>query len=163
MEGFAGQAVGNEPDAVRLIGRIQRLYHASHRRDLPPLCALARKVESRHDDDPRAPRGLARLLLRIWRDLEDHMQEEERVLFPSMLSKAAGLDVPLAEMRRHHARHAVRLNRIARLTHGFTPPEGACSDWWALYATAFSFVDDMEEHMRLEDEVLFPRYERRSS
>lgn len=163
MEGFAPQAGGNERDAVHLIGQIQSRYHATHRRDLPRLCALARKVESRHTDDPRTPRGLTELLRQIWRELEDHMQREERILFPSMLRKAAGLDVPLAEIRRHHARHAVRLSRIARLTHGFTPPEGACPDWWALYAMAFSFVDDLEEHMQLEDEILFPRYEQRPS
>lgn len=144
---------------AHLISRIRDGYHASHRRDLPQLCALARKVESRHADDPRMPRGLADLLDGLRRDLEDHMQCEEEVLFPAMLQNAAGLDAPLKEMRRHHAAHAERLDRVARITRGFTPPEGACPSWWALYAMAFSFADDLEEHLQLEDDVLFPSYE----
>jgi regulator of cell morphogenesis and NO signaling len=161
MELSAAQIGDNEEGPAGLISQIQNRYHASHRRDLPRLCTLARKVESRHSDDPRTPHGLADLLLQIWRDLEDHMEREERVLFPSMLQNATGLDVLFKEMRHHHACHAKRLNRIALLTRGFTPPEGACPDWWALCAMAFSFVDDFEEHMQLEDDVLFPRYHRR--
>jgi len=163
MGDFAEQAGGNERDAAHLINHIQRRYHASHRRDLPRICALAHKVERLHANDPQAPYGLADLLQKIWRELEVHMWQEERDLFPSMLRNATGLDAPLVEMRHHHACHAERLNRIARLTRGFTPPEAACTDWWALYAMAFSFVDDLDEHIHLEDEVLFPRYERRPS
>jgi regulator of cell morphogenesis and NO signaling len=120
-------------------------------------------AQSRHADDPRTPHGLADLLHQIKRDLQDHMLHEERDLFPSMLQNAAGLDAPLREMRRHHACHKMRLERIARLTRGFTPPYGACPHWWALYAMTFSFVDDLEEHLQLEDEVLFPRFERRAT
>jgi regulator of cell morphogenesis and NO signaling len=142
---------------------MQGRYRASHRRDLPRLCALARKVENRHADDLGTPRGLADVLHLIWRDLECHMRHEEQVLFPAMLQNGAGLDLSLKEMRRNHAGHAERLARIGRLTHGFTPPEGACPTWWALYAKAFSFVDDLEEHLQLEDDVLFPICEQRPS
>jgi regulator of cell morphogenesis and NO signaling len=154
-----GRGTADGRDTRHLIRRIGR-YHASHRRDLPRLCALARKVEECHADDPRAPLGLADHLEAIRRELEEHMRREERTLFPSMLRNAARLDTPLAEMRGQHSGHAAHLRRIARLTHGFTPPEGACPEWWALYAMAFSFADDLEEHMHLENDVLFPRYER---
>lgn len=160
--GKPGRGSANERDTKHLIRRLGR-YHASHRRNLPRLCALARKVESRHADDPWAPLGLADQLQRIWRDLEEQMRREERTLFPSMLRDAARLDTPLAEMRDAHSCHATNLRRIARLTRGFTPPEGACPDWWALYAMAFSFADDLEEHLQLEDDVLFPRYEHRGA
>jgi regulator of cell morphogenesis and NO signaling len=163
MGSSAEQMICDERDTAHLIRQIQSRYHASHRRDLPRLCALARKVESLHGNDPEAPFGLADLLQEIWSGLEDHMLQQERMLFPSMLQNTAGLDAPLAEMRHHHACHAACLAKIARLTRGFTPPEAACPDWWALYAMVFSFVDDLDEHIHLEDEVLFPRYERRQS
>jgi regulator of cell morphogenesis and NO signaling len=69
----------------------------------------------------------------------------------------------LAESRHEHELQAARLSGVARLTHGFNPPEGACPDWWALCAMTFSFVDDLEEHMRLENDVLFARNEQRLS
>ena len=163
MRTFAGRDDGNEQDAGHLIRQILSRYHSAHRRDLPQLCALARRVESHHAYDPNAPHGLTDLLQRIWSELEGHMRREERFLFPSMLRKAAGLDNSLAETRKQHARQAGRLRQIAWLTHGFTPPEGACPDWWKLYALTFSFVDDLDEHMQLENEVLFPSFELRPS
>jgi regulator of cell morphogenesis and NO signaling len=159
----AGPAVGSDPAVGQLVHYVTSHYHASHRRALPRLCALARKVERHHAGDPNAPHGLGDLLRQIWRELEDHMRREEQTLFPSMLRKAAGLDAALAKARHEHALQAAHLRAVARLTHGFNPPEGACRDWWTLCAMTFSFVDDLEEHMRLEDDVLFRRYEQRLS
>jgi regulator of cell morphogenesis and NO signaling len=36
---------------------------------------------------------------------------------------------------------------------------GACRSWTALYTGLRKFADDLVEHIRLENEVLFPRYE----
>jgi regulator of cell morphogenesis and NO signaling len=38
-------------------------------------------------------------------------------------------------------------------------PEGACRTWTALYAGLGAFLDDLAEHIRLENEVLFPPFE----
>ena len=88
MHRFAGRDGGNVQNAGHLIRQILSRYHSAHRRDLPRLCALARKVESHHADNPNAPHGLTDLLQRIWRELEAHMRREEQILFPSMLRKA---------------------------------------------------------------------------
>ena len=42
-----------------LIDYILSRYHEVHRRELPELIKLSRKVEAVHADHPRAPRGLA--------------------------------------------------------------------------------------------------------
>ena len=49
---------------------------------------------------------------------------------------------------------------IRRLTEDLTLPEGACGTWAALYAGLEEFINDFEEHMRLENDVLFPQFER---
>ena len=45
------------------------------------------------------------------------------------------------------------------LTGGPTLPAGACRSWSALYAGLTEFLVDFENHMRLENEVLFPQFE----
>ncbi|MFW6024138.1 MAG: hemerythrin domain-containing protein [Dichotomicrobium sp.] len=36
---------------------------------------------------------------------------------------------------------------------------GPSGSWSALYAALASFLDDLEQHMKLENEVLFPQFE----
>ena len=45
-----------------LVDLIEQRYHAAHRRELPELINLARRVERVHADNPNAPAGLADLL-----------------------------------------------------------------------------------------------------
>lgn len=57
------------------------------------------------------------------------------------------------------AEHDREVAEFRRLTGGPALPEGACRSWRALYADLKSFLDDLEEHMRLENEVPFPQFE----
>jgi regulator of cell morphogenesis and NO signaling len=43
------------------------------------------------------------------------------------------------------------------VTGEFTPPASASAAFTALYAGLKTFAANFEEHIRLEDEVLFPR------
>ena len=69
-----------------LIQHILDEYHAGHRRDLPPLLEMARKVESVHDDKASFPKGLREHLEHIQMALESHLQKEEQILFPAILA-----------------------------------------------------------------------------
>ena len=46
-------------DSAALCDHIVERYHDVHRRELPELIKLARRVEAVHRDHPLAPRGLA--------------------------------------------------------------------------------------------------------
>lgn len=70
-----------------------------------------------------------------------------------------GIGSPIAVMRGDHDDHAVEMAEIRRLTANLTLPDGACGTWTALYNGLADFLDDLEEYMRLENEVLFPQYE----
>src|SRR5476649_437753 len=65
-----------------LIDHILARYHQRHREQLPELILMAEKVERVHQDKPTCPRGLARQLTILYRDLGNHMIKEEQVLFP---------------------------------------------------------------------------------
>ncbi|PKP84643.1 MAG: hypothetical protein CVT80_06970, partial [Alphaproteobacteria bacterium HGW-Alphaproteobacteria-2] len=62
-------------------------------------------------------------------------------------------------MRADHDNHDREVAEIRRLTHDLTLPEGACRTWTALYEGLAEFITDLNAHIRLENEVLFPQFE----
>lgn len=148
------------PETGALIDHIQTRYHQVHRRQIPELIALSRKVEAVHADHPDVPRGLAEVLHRIQGELEVHMKKEELILFPAMRRQAADrIAAPIAEMRHDHDDHGAFLAELARLTHDHTVPKDACRSWQALYAGTAQLQADLMEHIHLENNVLFPRFD----
>ena len=143
-----------------LITHILTRYHAAHREDLARLVPLAEEVEAVHADDPDVPEGLTSELMCLAAAVEDHMAKEERILFPAMRAGVgSGLEHPIAVMRADHDDHAQEVALIRRLTADLTPPDHACGSWRALYAGTGRLLDDLEAHIALENNVLFPRFE----
>lgn len=93
-------------------------------------------------------------------ELVAHMDKEERVLFPLLLASGGGC-TPFAirRMRAEHGEHEALLARLKRLTDAFTPPVGACGSWRRLYQGCAKLCGDLEAHIALENDVLFPRFE----
>jgi regulator of cell morphogenesis and NO signaling len=142
-----------------LIGLIETRFHAVHRAELPELYRLARRVEAVHGANPHAPLGLADLLAVIQGEMEQHMGKEEQILFPMM--RAGGhpmISAPIGVMLSEHDDHGAQLHRLEELTDHFSPPEGACTTWRALYAGLSKFADDLMEHIHTENNILFPRF-----
>jgi len=139
---------------------IETRYHARHRAQLPKLVAMAHQVEDLHFGDEDVPEGLADILERMVGEMEVHMKKEELILFPAIRKGGVpGLDQPIAVMRADHADHENDLAEIRRLTGGMALPERACRTWADLYEGLAEFVTDLEEHMQLENDLLFPQSE----
>lgn len=141
-----GAAPGAE-DKGALAGHIVERYHETHRRELPELLRLARKVERVHGDHPAAPHGLADRLEDLVVTLDEQMAREEAVLFPALVS---GKAVPASEITSEHAALEAAVHDLEHLTGGFEPPAGACRSWQALYAGGAKLADDLRGHIALE-------------
>jgi regulator of cell morphogenesis and NO signaling len=127
---------------------------------LPELVRLARRVETVHCEHEAVPVGLADVLKNAQKELEDHMQKEEQILLPAIRSGYNGsLFGPITVMRHEHDSHAVIIHKLQTSTHGFVPPENACRSWQALYKGVEKLVTDLTEHIHLENNVLFSRFE----
>jgi len=151
---------GVPQDTEALIDHILDRYHETHRRELPELIALARKVETVHGDRPEAPHGLADALAAMAPELEAHMQKEEAVLFPMMRMGGNPMIVhPIAMMRMEHEDHEANLARLTDLTGNFRTPDDACGSWRTLYRGVAKLVADLRAHIELENTVLFARFE----
>ncbi len=147
-------------DAAALTRYIEERYHERHREQLPELIAMAEKVEAVHAGMDDVPTGLGALLRRMRHAMEDHMQKEEMILFPAIRQGGMpGIEHPIRVMRADHDDHVEDMAEIRELTGGPRLPEGACGTWTALYAGLETFMTDLGEHMRLENEVLFPQFE----
>ncbi len=147
-------------DPAELTRYIETRYHARHRQQLPDLVKLAEMVEDIHQGDAGAPEGLAALLRRMIGEMEVHMKKEELILFPAIRKGGMpGIENPIAVMRADHDGHDADLAQIRRITNEFTLPEGACTSWATLIEGLKEFADDLTEHIRLENEILFPQFE----
>jgi regulator of cell morphogenesis and NO signaling len=146
---------------IDLINHILTRYHAVHREQLPELVRMARRVEAVHRDNPDVPVGLAAHLETMEIELLKHMEKEEQVLFPMLLSgRSARVDGPLGVMRDEHTHHGEQLERLMTLSHDISPPPGACNTWRALYAGIAQLSDDLVSHIHPENNLLFPKFER---
>lgn len=147
-------------DPAALTRHIETRFHVRHREQLPALVALAEKVETVHFGDDHAPEGLAELLQQMIGALEVHMKKEELILFPAIRRGGGpGIATPIAVMRADHDDHAREVAEIRRLTGDLHLPQGACRTWTALYTGLEEFLADLAEHIRLENDVLFPPFE----
>ncbi|HAU56768.1 MAG TPA: iron-sulfur cluster repair di-iron protein [Comamonadaceae bacterium] len=147
-------------DPVALIDHILSRYHEVHRAQLPELIRMAHRVESVHRANPDVPAGLGELLEFMQADLISHMQKEEGILFPML--KAGGnpfVTQPINVMRAEHVSHTNVIAKLNALTNNATPPVGACNTWRALYTGIGQLIDDLMNHIHLENNVLFPYYE----
>lgn len=139
---------------------IEKNYHAHHREDLPKLAALAAKVEQVHADATDVPAGLSDLLRKLIGELEVHMKKEELILFPAIrMGGTPRLVHPISVMRADHDDHDATIARLREITNNLTPPMGACGSWRALYEGLALFISELEAHISLENDVLFPRFE----
>lgn len=155
----AGAAAPEE--TAGLIDHIVRRYHETHRRELPELIRLAARVEAVHRENPDVPAGLATMLDRLLHELEEHMGKEETELFPLMRSGGhPTVAQPIAQLRHDHDGHGDLLRAVEEIAGEFRLPAGACRSWQALYAGTAKLVDDVMEHIHLENNLLFPRFER---
>ena len=158
LRGLTAGTAAAPTEPHELIEHILTRFHDTHRHELPELIDLAHRIEARHEGHPDVPHGLAAMLQTIAAELDAHMQKEEQVLFPMMRAGGAPMIVhPIAMMQHEHEEHGARLRRLEALTHDSVPPADACNSWIALYAGTRKLVDDVMQHIHIENNVLFPQ------
>lgn len=159
------EAVPKAPrETGALIKFIKTRYHDQHRRQISELIDLSGKVEITHVNHPQVPAGLALTLQQFQTELEALMHEQETVHFPALQQKTPEqLALTIRAMRHDHNEHAFFLDQVIRITDNCTLPADACRSWQALYAGVRQFKVDLMEHIHLENNILFPRFEAMSN
>jgi regulator of cell morphogenesis and NO signaling len=147
-----------------LIAHIVSTYHDVLREELPRLEAMATKVAAVHGAKGSFLARVRDIVAELSADLREHMQKEERVLFPAIRAIDEGgmrqqgwVAAPIAVMEREHDRAGELLSELRRLSGGYVTPEWACNTFRALYHGLAELEASMHVHVHLENNVLFPR------
>lgn len=140
--------------AATLIEHIQTRYHDTHRRSLAQLLPLASQAVALG-----LHVGVVEQLASIGNALEQHMFKEELRLFPMMEQGGNTLIGRLIEdLHREHCKHLPAVLELQNHLRA-TDATGAAQPILAqLVRGVDDFARELAEHIRLEDEVLFPLF-----
>jgi regulator of cell morphogenesis and NO signaling len=160
-----------EKPLSELTAFIVNTHHEYVRRETRRVEGLFAKVISRHGQAHPAITRAQQFFASLSQELAAHMPKEEQVLFPHIerMEQAAqsGVSIPppffgtvqrpIGVMMAEHDEAGALLAQIRSLTDNFTPPDGACPTFIALYRALEDFERDLHRHVHLENNVLFPR------
>jgi regulator of cell morphogenesis and NO signaling len=149
-----------------LIEHIVGHHHSYIRRETPRIEALLTRVERSSEIAL-----IEDLFTAVGQELSTHMLKEEQVLFPyvSRFEEAVRsgsvapvaffgtVTRPIATMIAEHDDAQALLAQIRDLLNGYSIPDGAGPMLAALCRVLEDFESDLYEHVRLENEILFPR------
>jgi len=146
-----------------IVDHIVGRHHRYLREELPRLVGLSAKVVQAHGD--REPR-LADIYLELGslrRGLEEHLNREERELFPIIASGSLlgeGEARTVSGYEQEHEEAGASLKRLRELSDSYTAPEWACNTFRAFYDGLRELEADIHEHVHKENNILFPRLRR---
>lgn len=134
---------------------------------------LLEKVERVHGEAHPELHELRALVSESLQDLEMHLQKEENVLFPYLYELYAAqqqgqrmepmhcgtIANPVRVMKMEHEGEGNRYLHIIELTRHFSVPQDGCASYRLLMQELEAFVDALFEHIHLENNLLFPRFE----
>jgi regulator of cell morphogenesis and NO signaling len=139
-----------------LTTHIQEYYHKRHRLQLPELIHMAEFLEARFAKVAEYPKGLKKHLRNLYEDLIPHMENEERIIFPMLVERKGDyIYCQVGNILHHHDHQFYILETIKKLTDNFNAPEGADFQWKEFYKKMSEFKNELLEHIRLENEILF--------
>lgn len=146
-------------------------YHRGARRGLIDLLEAISRAASGHASKLQKLWELRDAVQGLARDLIPHMRREEQLLFPYIdaMTRPVGNDesvrvplfgtveYPLQSIRHDHSDDLALLDQIQAIARSLDLASAACERLRGLEVTLIGFDDDLRRHIRLENEVLFPR------
>jgi regulator of cell morphogenesis and NO signaling len=151
-------------DPAALADHIESVHHAYLHAELPEVAALAAKVLSVHGGRHPELAEVRSLVAAVKADLEPHLADEERTVFPAIRARAAGspdpdagsLDDRIGALAEEHDVAGDLLRQLREVTGGFTVPDDACASYESLYQRLEALELDTHLHIHKETHSLFP-------
>ena len=157
------RAWASEPLA-EITRHVVSAYHYPLRQELPRLEAMAAKVASVHGSGAPYLNRVSAIVVELSAELREHMQKEERVLFPAieaLESHGPGapmrIAAPITVMEDEHEHAGALLAELRTITGGYDMPDWGCGTFQALYRGLSDLESAMHVHIHLENNLLFPR------
>ena len=150
---------------------IENVHHTYIRESLPIISQYVNKVAKVHGHHYSEVIEINQLFHEVANELIAHLQKEEQILFPYIKqlvqAKKEGtnrvtppfgtVNNPIKMMEYEHDSAGNIFKQITKLSNNYTPPEGACNTFRALYAKLDEFEQDLHTHIHLENNILHPK------
>lgn len=161
----------NEWNPDFLADYIVNTHHTYIRKNMPDIRAYASKVLRVHGNHHPELSKVQWLVEALYTELSAHMQKEEQDLFPYIKQLVAAknsaakpeqnalgamqqeLDSVIAE----HESVGKNLSELRKYTRDYRLPEDACASYGLLYRMLSELEDDVQVHIHLENNILFPK------
>jgi regulator of cell morphogenesis and NO signaling len=158
-------------DLDKLADYIVDIHHRYVRDNAAILLDIARKVAGHHGKNHPELLEMDNRVRRSLHDLLAHMEKEEKHLFPAIrhladLEKSHErtgkaqfqfIRYAVEKMQNEHSTCGEDLRHFRLLTNNYTLPEGACTSYKFLFDKLQEFETDLQQHIHLESNILFPR------
>ncbi|SEJ47676.1 regulator of cell morphogenesis and NO signaling [Cyclobacterium xiamenense] len=154
-----------------LASYIERKHHRYVKTQIPLLVNLFKEALHEPSEQMDILFEVKRVFWKAAEDLLDHIQREERILFPYLRKMEANEegDIPFAaphfgtvrhsiiNLFREHEKEGIWLQQIRDITNNFSLP--AQAGYWErlLFPQLAAFEQDMKTHLHLENNILFPK------
>ena len=149
-----------------LVDYVVNVHHKYVKENTDIISEFAQKVAKVHGDHSPEVIKIAELYEKIAADLNPHMLKEERILFPAIKAYVdnknqsfpfGSIENPISMMEHEHEEVGVYAKEIISLSHNFETPEWACNTYKALYFKLDEFINDLFQHIHLENNILFDK------
>lgn len=153
----------------KLSDHIVDTHHVYARKAAPQILDIGDKVAKADGEKYPELIEITRTFEVLSKALEEHMAGEEKYLFPYLkkLLKAkregskipkpgfGSLEVPLKHHYEDHDKADELMKKIHKLSNGFALPNHASEALQTFYNHLKEYEDDLEQHIYVENEVLF--------
>lgn len=155
----------------RLIDHIESVHHNYVRAALPRIVVHLRRLVEVHGLRHSELSLVAAAFDRLKSELRQHIVKEEQMLFPyvrdlaehagqlcgGLMSPFGSVENPIRMMEREHRNAGDEMRMIRDLTRGYTTPPDGCTTFAVCMAELREFECDLQRHVHLENNVLFPK------
>jgi regulator of cell morphogenesis and NO signaling len=157
--------VWTNSDSATIVDHVISNYHRVSEEELTTLSPYVTKVSRVHGDNHPELLKVYELFYEFKKELMEHMEKEEAVVFPLIKQLADGTVenreeaiAMIVELEKEHDHAGEILREIRTVTSDYTLPLDACGTYRLVYARLEALEGLTFMHVHLENNILFPRY-----
>ncbi|EKN65386.1 nitric oxide-dependent regulator [Neobacillus bataviensis LMG 21833] len=157
--------VWTDSDSNTIIDHVISNYHRVSEEELMNLSPYVTKVSRVHGDNHPELLKVNELFYEFKKELIEHMEKEEAIVFPLIKQLADGTVENreeainmIVELEKEHDHAGEILRQIREVTSDFELPLDACGTYRLVYARLEALEGLTFMHVHLENNILFPRY-----
>lgn len=137
-----------------LCNHIESVHHSYMKRMIPLIRSHLIKIVNAHGNQYSLLQETFELFAK---EIEKHMEEEEKVAFPLFRSEKGVKETLLSELEKEHDEAGDLLSKMRHLTHEYNPGSAACMTLQTTWAELQEMEKDMHLHVFIENHILFPK------